>query len=134
MTGSDPEDAATLLRAMAHPMRLRILWRLLEGECAVSSFETELGLRQPNLSQQLAALREAGLVATRREAKSVFYRLADERVAVLLAALNDAAQPAPRKAVRAGPAPRASTAPRATHGDRRSGECGVFPVVLAANR
>ena len=86
----DPEAAAEFLRVLAHPMRLRILSRLLDGELAVAGFEAELGLRQPNLSQQLAALREAGLVATRREAKSVVYRLADDRVAGMLEALRRA--------------------------------------------
>ncbi|MDN3564872.1 metalloregulator ArsR/SmtB family transcription factor, partial [Paeniroseomonas aquatica] len=58
-SGCDPQAVAEFLRALAHPMRLSILCRLLEGECAVSGFETELGLKQPNLSQQLAMLREA---------------------------------------------------------------------------
>jgi DNA-binding transcriptional ArsR family regulator len=84
----DARAAADFLRALAHPMRLRILCRLLEGELPVHGFEAELGLRQPSLSQQLAQLREAGLVVTRREAKSVFYRLADDRVSTVLAALR----------------------------------------------
>lgn len=93
--GCDPDAAADLLRALAHPMRLRILCRLLDGELAVSGFESELGLRQPNLSQQLGALREAGLVATRREAKSIVYRLADARVSQILRALRSALSGAP---------------------------------------
>jgi ArsR family transcriptional regulator len=90
MTGPacDAPAVAAMLRALAHPMRLTILCRLLEGEAAVSAFEAELGLRQPSLSQQLALLREAKLVATRREAKTVFYRLDDARVAPILGVLQ----------------------------------------------
>ncbi len=124
MTGCDPEAAADFLRGLADPMRLRILCRLLEGELAVAGFEAELGLRQPNLSQQLAALREAGLVATRREAKSVVYRLADRRVAGMLEALRQAmggpAAPPPERILVSLPQPRAATPPRP------AGEAGVF--------
>jgi ArsR family transcriptional regulator len=106
----DPKAAADLLRTMAHPMRLTILCRLLEGELPVSGFESELGLKQPSLSQQLGLLREAGLVSTRREAKSVVYCLADHRVRHVLDALRryfgdetpTAALPPPRAL--AGPA------------------------------
>lgn len=121
--GCDPEDAAALLRALAHPMRLRILCRLLEGECAVAAFDAELGLKQPNLSQQLAALRDAGLAATRREAKTVIYRLADARVGGILAALRDGmaggAVPVGQQRP-AGPVPGAPP--------RLGGEAAVFAV------
>ena len=125
--GCDPDAAADFLRALAHPMRLRILCRLLEGELAVAGFEAELGLRQPNLSQQLAALREAGLVVTRREAKSVVYRLADNRVAGVLdavrLALGGVAAPPAGIAVTM-PQPRATAVLAAP--PRPSGEAGVF--------
>ena len=85
----DPQAAAEMLRALAHPMRLAILCRLLGGEAAVSVFEEELGLRQPSLSQQLAFLRDAGLVATRRVSKSVIYRLTDARVRPIIAVLRE---------------------------------------------
>jgi DNA-binding transcriptional ArsR family regulator len=127
--GCQPEDAADLLRALAHPMRLRILCRLLDGECAVAGFESELGLKQPNLSQQLAALREAGLAVTRREAKTVIYRLADDRVGCILAALRSAmaGQPAPA-ATRRPVAHPATVRPAAEPPPRHSGEAGVFAV------
>ncbi len=87
---SDPIDievSVALLRALANPARLRIVLRLLRGECAVAELETELNLRQPNLSQHLAELREAGLVTTRRESRSVFYHLAGESQRSLVASL-----------------------------------------------
>jgi len=129
----DPESAAALLRALAHPARLRILCRLLDGECGVSGFESELGLRQPNLSQQLGALREAALVATRREAKSVFYRLVDDRVRAVLAALRDTAPQAEPPATaqlattRLAPPPVSIARPYAAH--LAGGECAIFPVI-----
>ncbi len=137
----DPQAASDLLRALAHPMRLRILCRLLEGELAVAGFETEIGLKQPSLSQQLAQLREAGLVATRREAKSVFYRLTDGRVQIMIAALHEAfggkphpagSQPAAARAKRANVSrvqARHRPAPHAASGS--PSECGVFPTVGA---
>lgn len=117
--GCDAEAAADLLRALAHPMRLRILCRLLDGECAVAGFESELGLKQPSLSQQLAALREAGLVATRRRSTSIIYRLADARVAPVLAALRGAM---------AGPAPATPPLPRPGTEPRPAGEAAVFAL------
>jgi DNA-binding transcriptional ArsR family regulator len=74
----DVASATVLLRAVSNQARLCIVLHLLKGERSVAELEADLGLRQPNLSQQLAELRNVGLVATRREAKSVFYRLADE--------------------------------------------------------
>lgn len=74
----DAASAAVLLRAVSNPARLRIALCLLNGERSVTELENELGLRQPNLSQHLAELRNAGLVVGRREVKSVFYRLAGD--------------------------------------------------------
>lgn len=134
MQGCDPQTAAEFLRALAHPMRLQILCRLLDGELSVAGFESELGLKQPNLSQQLGQLREAALVTTRREAKSIIYSLSDERVHGLLEALHrvmgaagaarrqPVAPPAARPTVRAPRASRAAVAPPAPAG------CGLFSV------
>lgn len=75
---ADPVElgrAVSMLRTLANPTRLRIVLHLLQGEAAVSQIEQALGLRQPNLSQQLAELREAGIVFARREAKSAIYAL-----------------------------------------------------------
>lgn len=72
--------AADILRLVGNPNRLAILCRLAEGEASVGEMEAKLGIRQPTLSQQLGELRKAGLIEDRREAKVVFYCLADERV------------------------------------------------------
>jgi len=87
---ADPADidaAAALLRVLANPGRLRIALRLLEGEQAVGALETGLGIKQPALSQQLAEMREAGLVTGRRSSKSVVYSLAGADERRLVAAL-----------------------------------------------
>lgn len=129
MDGScDPSVAADFLRSLAHPMRLRILCRLLEGELSVAGFETELGLKQPSLSQQLGQLREAGLVTSRREAKSIFYRLSDDRIETILNALWEIfadARPVLGH-VRPPAPPPPPTPPRPAIAPT---ECGVFPVV-----
>lgn len=135
--GCDPQAAADFLRALAHPMRLQILCRLLDGEAAVATFESELGLKQPNLSQQLGLLRETGLVTTRREAKSIFYSLADQKVGGVLAALRDAfttaAQPKARRTPKAGQRPiilaaEASARPKSKELPQPNTECGMFSV------
>ncbi|MDE4620817.1 ArsR/SmtB family transcription factor [Sinorhizobium meliloti] len=81
------DEAAALLKAAANQNRLMILWTLIEGEHSVGQLEEMLGIRQPSLSQQLTVLREAGIVATRRDAKQIFYRLAEEKAVRLVMAL-----------------------------------------------
>lgn len=82
----------TRLRTLAQPKRLMILSVLLEGERAVGEIEEATVIGQPALSQQLAELRRAALVTTRREARQIHYRIAsqevEERVYALFAALG----------------------------------------------
>lgn len=75
MTKLDFGATADALKALAHPVRLMILNTLAEAERSVGDIENVSGIGQPALSQQLAVLRNAGLVTTRREAKLVFYRI-----------------------------------------------------------
>jgi DNA-binding transcriptional ArsR family regulator len=83
-------EAARMLRLLANENRLLLLCHLAgEGEMTVGRLAEAIGLSQPALSQHLARLREDGLVATRREAQAVFYRLADPKAARLLAVLRD---------------------------------------------
>jgi ArsR family transcriptional regulator len=85
--GSGPvhEMTATLFRVLGHPARVRILELLRDGERSVGALQAELGLDSGGTSQHLAALRQIGLVESRREGTSVFYRVDDERVFDLLA-------------------------------------------------
>jgi ArsR family transcriptional regulator len=78
------ELQSELLRALAHPVRLAILELLRDGERCVCEIEPELGLRQPNISQHLATLRAARLVATRRDGARVMYRVVDPGVFQIL--------------------------------------------------
>jgi len=71
-------DAAKLLGALANPYRLAILCELVEGERSVGTLVEAVGLSQSALSQHLAKLREAAIVATRRDAQTIYYRLASD--------------------------------------------------------
>lgn len=84
-------DEGTLiegLKALAHPLRFRILAALANGERNVGDIEQETGIVQPGLSQQLGVLRKAGLVDTRKEAKLVFYSNAEPQISAVMAALS----------------------------------------------
>ncbi len=70
-------EAAALLRSLANEQRLLVLCRLVGGELSVSQLLEGTPLSQSALSQHLAVLREAGLVATRRQGQQVFYSLLD---------------------------------------------------------
>ena len=70
--------ASRFLKALSNRTRLLLLCLLSEGEQTVSELEAALGLRQPAISQQLARLRAEGLIAGRRDGKSVHYRLSSE--------------------------------------------------------
>jgi DNA-binding transcriptional ArsR family regulator len=88
------EAAAALLKALAHPARLLVLCRLVEGEASVSELQPLTGLSMSALSQHLAVLREMSLVVTRREAQSIFYAVAQSPALGVLQALHDAFCPA----------------------------------------
>ena len=77
---ADRERYAAVGRALADPKRLCVLESLAIGELSVSDLSIRVGCQVPNMSQHLAVLRSAGLVATRRDGSTVFYRLADPRV------------------------------------------------------
>lgn len=83
------EEAAQLLAAMANPKRLLILCNLLEQERSVSELIKIVGLEQSPLSQHLSKLRALGLVKTRRDGQTIFYRLASEPVTQVLTTLYD---------------------------------------------
>ena len=80
ITDATRSRAANIARALADPKRLCVVERLASGEQSVSDLSREVGCQVPNMSQHLSVLRSAGLVTSRREGSTVFYRLADERV------------------------------------------------------
>lgn len=81
------EALAERLRTLAVPARLQLLACLRDGETSVAGLERRTGLKQPGLSQQLAELRQAGWVRTRRQARSALYSLAGPDTGLLLNAL-----------------------------------------------
>ena len=75
---------AEFFKTLGHPARIRVLELLSQREHAVSEMLPEVGIEAANLSQQLAVLRRAGLVVTRKEGSTVFYSLTSPQVAELL--------------------------------------------------
>jgi DNA-binding transcriptional ArsR family regulator len=84
--GAVHEVKATLFRVLGHPARVRILELLRDGERSVGALQAELELDSGGTSQHLAALRRIGLVTSRRDGTSVYYRVEDDGVFELLAA------------------------------------------------
>ncbi|MGB6241699.1 MAG: metalloregulator ArsR/SmtB family transcription factor [Castellaniella sp.] len=83
-------QAAALLRAVGNPQRLLVLCLLIsEGEMSVGALNDKVPLSPSALSQHLARMREKGLVAYRREAQTLYYRIEDPSVAKLVATLKD---------------------------------------------
>jgi DNA-binding transcriptional ArsR family regulator len=79
-TDTDKQRAARIGRALADPKRLYVLETLAGGEASVSELSSCVGCQVPNMSQHLAVLRSAGLVTTRRDGSTVYYRLAGPKV------------------------------------------------------
>ncbi len=86
---SSASDASTLLKAISHEGRLMILCYLVTGEKSVTELEELLHARQAAVSQQLARLRLEGLVVPRREGKTIFYSLSDDRPRQILEVIYD---------------------------------------------
>lgn len=83
-------EAAGLLKLLANENRLLILCRLaMAGEMSVTALVEAAGLSQSALSQHLAKMRDDGLLVTRRDAQTIYYRIADPNAARLLALLKD---------------------------------------------
>lgn len=85
-------EFATVARTLGHPHRLELLEHLAQGERGVEGLAERTGLSVANASQHLQRLKAAGLVDARRDGKFVLYRLADETVLELLAALRSVAE------------------------------------------
>jgi ArsR family transcriptional regulator len=79
--------AATMLRALSNERRLLILCQLGAGELSVGTLQERLALSQSALSQHLAVLREEGLVATRRQSQTIFYRIANPAALQIISTL-----------------------------------------------
>ena len=83
--------ASHSLKAMAHPLRLEILCILGgSGEVSVQDIVEQVGTSQSNISQHLSILREKGILASRKDANKVYYRIADPKILHLIGALREA--------------------------------------------
>jgi DNA-binding transcriptional ArsR family regulator len=90
-------EAAEFLKALGHEHRLLLLCLLANGERSVTELEAMLALRQTTVSQQLARLRLDDLVHARRDGRTVYYSLADDRLKILLPVIYDLfCKPQPR--------------------------------------
>ncbi len=102
--GASASKAAELLSIMANANRLMVLCNLMNGEMAVQPLADAVGMNQSALSQQLAKLRALKLVETRRDGRTIYYRVASREVEQLLEALYGiycSSEPAPAVAVEA---------------------------------
>ncbi len=82
------DKACSLMRVMANADRLMLLCALSQGEKSVGELETVLQIFQPTLSQQLTVLREAQLVKTRREGKSIYYSISSQSAMAVMQVLH----------------------------------------------
>lgn len=83
-------EVSDILRALANERRLMILCKLVEwGEANVTTLTEAVGLSQSALSQHLAKMRDEGIVATRRESQTIWYRIADPRIEQLFSVLYE---------------------------------------------
>jgi ArsR family transcriptional regulator len=80
----DIERASRSLKAMSHPLRLKILCTLGDQEVSVQDIVDKVGTSQSNISQHLAILRDKGILASRKDANRVFYRISDTRTLRLI--------------------------------------------------
>ena len=83
------DEVARHLSMLANPSRLLILCRLAEGEASVGALQEVVGLSQSALSQHLAKLRESAVVATRRDAQTIYYRIDNAQTQKVMGALYD---------------------------------------------
>jgi len=94
------DRAQELFQILSHTVRLRLLLALCGGEECVCQLAEQFDRPQPYISQQLAELRQAGLVGDRREGRRIFYRLTDARVCAVLSAAGLCTE---RRATEVGP-------------------------------
>ena len=83
------EQASRAMKAMSHPLRLKILCVLGDKEVSVQDIVEHVGTSQSNISQHLAILRDKGVLRTRKDANRVFYRVGDTRTLKLLGMMRD---------------------------------------------
>ena len=93
------EQASRAMKAMSHPLRLKILCVLGDKEISVQEIVDHVGTSQSNISQHLAILRDKGVLLTRKDANRVYYRVGDQRTLQLIVLMREVfcGVPAPKK-------------------------------------
>jgi len=84
----DIERASRSLKAMSHPLRLKILCTLGDQEISVQEIVEHVGTSQSNISQHLAILRDKGILSSRKDANRVYYRVSDGRTLQLISMMR----------------------------------------------
>src|SRR5271169_153436 len=82
-------QASLAIKAIAHPLRLKILCVLGDKEISVQDIVADVGTSQSNISQHLAILRDKGVLATRKDANRVYYRIGDSRTIKLIGMMRE---------------------------------------------
>ena len=85
----DIDRASRSLKAMSHPLRLKILCTLGDREVSVQDIVEHVGTSQSNISQHLAILRDKGILASRKDANRVYYRVGDPRTMSLISMMRE---------------------------------------------
>ena len=85
----DIDRASRSLKAMSHPLRLKILCTLGDKEVSVQDIVENVGTSQSNISQHLAILRDKGILASRKDANRVYYRVGDPRTLALIGMMRE---------------------------------------------
>ncbi|MDD4929489.1 MAG: metalloregulator ArsR/SmtB family transcription factor [Gallionella sp.] len=85
----DIQQASNAIKAIAHPLRLKILCVLGDQEVSVQDIVERVGTSQSNISQHLAILRDKGVLSTRKDANRVFYRIGDLRTLKLVSMMRE---------------------------------------------
>lgn len=85
----DIERASRSMKAMSHPLRLKILCTLGDREISVQDIVDQVGTSQSNISQHLAILRDKGILSSRKDANRVYYRVGDARTLRLICMMRD---------------------------------------------
>lgn len=120
-------QAAEFLRQMSNANRFMILCHISDEERSVGQLEADLGIKQPALSQQLAELRQYGLVKTRRQSRSIYYSIADERVLSLIEVMHGIFCGGGRDALR-------PVQLEPTRGSHCAGDAAQFPQITRSGR
>lgn len=84
----DVKNVAALLKTMSHPIRMKILCMLQDGEMAVGDIREEVKTTNANVSQHLSILRNQGIISSRKDANFIYNKIGDERILELMSTMH----------------------------------------------